>query len=592
MSEFIEETRNIEEVKEEKHTKMMRTIAWRAGYYRANPQRFVKEALQFTDIRLRWFQELLLWAMMHNNFFLFCGSRGIGKTFLVALFLVCRAILYPGSKIIITASVLKQANESLAKIRDELCPQSAFLRNEIEKINISQNDGSIFFKNGSWIKTTTSTDNARSQRANIIIVDEYVKTDKRIIDTVIKEFLKAPRSPGYLKYPQYAHLQERNKEIYMSSPWLKSSWGYDKFLAYFKNFLNPKRKYFVCGLPYQISVFEGLLMRDEIEDRMSEDDFDETAFHMEDECFWYGDNEGGVFSFDDASRLRVNKKGLLPLKFYSKDNPVPPPPKNGERILSVDIALMASTKKKRNDASAIYINDAIRTTDTKYKAHFVFGQTFEGLTADELSLIIMRYFYQYHCTYLVIDGAGVGLGVADGLIKDQYDPEMGETYKALNYCNNNEMAQRCKVRDAKKVMYCVKASADSNSTYCLLLRNAIQNGNVDFLVSENDAEIYLSKEFKGYKKLTVYEKSELLKSYAETSAAIFELVKLKGYYKDGKLKVYETKGNRKDRYSSLSYNYWCMKQLELQLKPNISDVEQLVYSLPIRRGRTRNNRVI
>jgi hypothetical protein len=92
--------------------------------------------------------------------------------------------------------------------------------------------------------------------------------------------------------------------------------------------------------------------------------------------------------------------------------------------------------------------------------------------------------------------------------------------------------------------------------------------------------------------LTIYEKGELLKSYAETSAAIFELVKLKGYYKDGKLKVFETKGNRKDRYSSLSYNYWCMKQLELHLKPTMSDVEQLVYSLPIRRGRTRNNRII
>lgn len=592
MAEFIEETRNIEEVKEEKHNKTMQAIAWRAGYYRANPQRFVKDALQFSDMRLRWFQELLLWAMMHYNFFLFLGSRGIGKTFLVSLFLVCRAILYPGSKIIITAPTLNQSNQSLLKIRDELCPQSYFLRNEIAKISISQNDGAIYFKNGSWIKTTTSTDNARSQRANIIIVDEYVKTEKRIIDTVIKEFLKAPRSPGYLKYPQYAHLQERNKEIYMSSAWLKSSWGYEKFKAYFKNFIDPKRKYFVCGLPYQISILEGLLMRDEIEDRMSEDDFDEIAFHMEDECYWYGDNEGGVFSFDEATRLRVNKKGLLPLKFYSKDNPVPPPPKNGERILSVDIALMASTKKKRNDASAIYINDAIRTTDTKYKAHFVFGQTFEGLTSDELGIIVMRYFYQYNCTYMVIDTNGVGLSTFDFLIKDQYDPETGNTYKALSCCNNDEMAQRCKVRDAKKVIYSVKATADSNSVYCLLLRNAIQNGNVDFLVSENDAEIYLSKEFKGYKKLTVYEKGELLKSYAETSAAIFELVKLKGYYKDGKLKVFETKGNRKDRYSSLSYNYWCMKQLELQLNPAMSDVEQLVYSLPIRRGRTRNNRII
>ena len=511
---------------------------------------------------------------------------------LVALFACVRCILYPGTKIIITAPILKQANESLLKIKDEFCPQSAFLRNEIARINISQNDGAIYWKNDSWIKTTTSTDNARSAHCNIIIVDEYVKTDKRIIDSVIREFLKAPRDPAYLNKPQYKHMQERNKEIYMSSAWLKSSWGYDKFLAYFKNFINPNQKYFLCGLPYQISILEGLLMKDEVQDRMSEDDFDEIAFHMEDECFWYGDNEGGVFSFDETSRLRVNKKGLLPLKFYSRENPVPHAPKNGERILSVDVALMASTKKKKNDAAAIYINDAIKTTDTKYKAHFVFGQTFEGLTTDELALIVMRYFYEYECTYMVLDTNGSGLGVYDYIIKDQYDPETGNTYKALTCCNNDEMAQRCKVRDAKKVVYSVKASADSNSVYCLLLRNAIQNGNVDFLVSENDAEIYLSKEFKGYKKLTVYEKGELLKSYAETSAAIFELVKLKGFYKDGKLKVFETKGNRKDRYSSLSYNYWCMKQLELQLKPNFSDVERLVYSLPIRRGRTRNNRII
>lgn len=325
---------------------------------------------------------------------------------LVALFACVRCILYPGTKIIITAPILKQANESLLKIKDEFCPQSAFLRNEIARINISQNDGAIYWKNDSWIKTTTSTDNARSAHCNIIIVDEYVKTDKRIIDSVIREFLKAPRDPAYLNKPQYKHMQERNKEIYMSSAWLKSSWGYDKFLAYFKNFINPNQKYFLCGLPYQISILEGLLMKDEVQDRMSEDDFDEIAFHMEDECFWYGDNEGGVFSFDETSRLRVNKKGLLPLKFYSRENPVPHAPKNGERILSIDIALMASTKKKRNDASAIYINDAIRTTDTKYKAHFVFGQTFEGLTADELGLIVMRYFYQYNCTYMVIDTNG------------------------------------------------------------------------------------------------------------------------------------------------------------------------------------------
>lgn len=592
MSDFIEETRNIEEIKEEKHKRIMQTVAWRAGYYRANPQRFVKDCLQFTDIKLKWFQELLLWAMMHNNFFLYLAARGQGKTMLVALFAVIYCILYPGSKIIITAPVLKQAGESIAKIKDDFCPQSAFLRNEISKISLGQNEGSVYFKNESWIKITTTTENARSAHCNIIIVDEYVKTEKKIVDSVIREFLKSSRSPGYLRKPQYKHLQERNKEIYMSSAWLKSSWGYKKFLAYFKNFIDPKRKYFLCGLPYQISVLEGLLMRDEIEDRMSEDDFDEVAFHMEDDCFWYGDNEGGVFSYDEIMRLRVNKKGLLPLKFYSRDNPVPPPPKTGERIMSVDVALMASTKKKKNDASAIYINDAIRVTDTKYKAHIVYGETFEGLTADELGLIVMRYFYKYHCTYLVIDSNGVGQSIFDFVIKDQYDPETGETYRALNCKNNDEMAARCKVKDAKKVIYSIKASAESNSIYCLLLRNAIQTGNIDFLVSENDAEIYLSKEYKGYKKLTLYERGDLLQSYTETTAAVFELVKLKGFYKDGKLKVFETSGNRKDRYSSLSYNYWCMKQLELELKPSYTEVDRLLNLIPIRRGRTRQGKII
>lgn len=592
MLKFTEDKRNIKEVEEAKQKKMMEAVAWRAGYYRANPQRFVKDCLQFENIRLRWFQELMLWAMMHYNFFLFIGTRGIGKTFLVSLFLICYAILYPSSKIIVTAPVLKQALESLLKIRDELCPQSAFLRNEISRMNISLNEGAIYFKNGSWIKATTSTDNSRSQRANIIIVDEYVKTDKRIIDTVIKEFLKAPRSPGYLSKPEYAHLQERNKEIYMSSAWLKSSWGYEKFKSYFKNFLNPKQKYFMCGLPYQTSIFEGLLMKEEIQDRMSEDDFDEIAFHMEDECFWYGDNEGGVFSYDDINRLRVNRKGLLPLKFYSKDNPIPLPLKTGERIMSVDVALMASTKKKKNDAASIYINDAIRTTDTSYKAHIVFGDTFEGLTTDELGMIVMRYFYLYHCTYLVLDTNGSGLGVYDYIIKDQYDPETGETYKALTCCNNDDMAKRCKVRDAKKVVYSVKATPDFNQITYLLLRNAIQNGNIDFLITENDAEIYLAKEFKGYKKLSLYERGDLLQSYAETTAAVFELIKLKGFYKDGKLKVFETSNNRKDRYSSLSYNYWCMKQLELGLKPNDSDIDHLFKALPIKRGRMTNGRKI
>lgn len=60
----------------------------------------------------------------------------------------------------------------------------------------------------------------------------------------------SPRTPGYLNKPEYKHLQEMNKEMYMSSAWYKSSELFDKFKAYTANFLDPNRKYFVCDLPY------------------------------------------------------------------------------------------------------------------------------------------------------------------------------------------------------------------------------------------------------------------------------------------------------------------------------------------------------
>ena len=33
------------EIEKDKEQKIMETVAWRAGYYRANPQRFVSEVL-------------------------------------------------------------------------------------------------------------------------------------------------------------------------------------------------------------------------------------------------------------------------------------------------------------------------------------------------------------------------------------------------------------------------------------------------------------------------------------------------------------------------------------------------------------------
>ena len=570
------------EIEKDKQQKIMETVAWRAGYYRNNPQRYVIDVL---GLSLKWFQQILLWCMMHYNFVMYLAARGQGKTYLTALFCCVRCILFPGTKIVVSSGTLKQANEVLLKIQDDFMKQSSILRSEIEKCNIGQNDASIYFKNGSWIKTRTSSENSRSARANCIVVDEFRMVDETVINTVLRKFLTSPRQPKYLRKPEYAHLQERNKEIYMSSAYFKSSWAYKKAQSYTLNFFDDTKKYFICGLPYQVSIREGLLSRSQLEDEMSEADYNELVQQMEMECLWFGDTDGSLFKFDELTARRRLRKAFPPLSFCNDKISIPKLTATGKRILSIDVALMQSTKKKKNDASAIFINDLIQVNDTAYQSNFVYGETFEGLKTDELGMIVMKYFYEYQCTDLVLDTNGIGLGVYDFITKEQICQENGKRYQAMTCINDKDMAERCKVRDANKVVWSVKANANFNNEICVLLRNGIQNGKINFLIPEQDADSSLKETYKGYFKMSPTEQAKLKMSYIQTTFAVYELIKLDHEVKNGNIKVKEVEGMRKDRYSSIAYSYWCACQLELKLKPKTQDTQSLVNKLPIRQSK-------
>ena len=508
--------------------------------------------------------------MMVNNYFIYIAARGQGKTFLVALFCVVRCILFPKTKICIASATRPQANEVLSKITDDFMKNygwgSENLKREISYFTVGTNKAVIEFKNGSWIKVVTASDSGRGSRANILIVDEFRMVDLDTINTVLKRFLTAPRQPAYLSNPEYSHLLERNKEIYMSSAWYKSHWSFDKAKSYVVNLLDESKKYFICGLPYQISILEGLLSREQIEDEMSEADFDETKFQMEMETLWYGDTDGAFFTFDDVSQRRKLKTPLYPpaLARMNKNLKIPDLAINERRILSVDIALMAS-KKNKNDASSIMINSAIPTNNDNYISNIVYLENHEGLKTEELALIIRRLYTWYKCTDLVIDTNGVGLGVFDLLTQDMVDPETGELYPALSCCNDKVMAERCKVDNAPEVIWSIKASAAFNNEACILLRSGFQNGKINLLISEFESEEILKERFKGFNKMLPYEQMQYKMPFIQTTLLVYELISLEHEIKGTNIKITEKSGMRKDRYSSLAYNYWVQCQLEREM---------------------------
>ena len=575
--------KTLTEVVQEKSERLMEGVAYWGAFYRKNPQRFVKDYL---NIQLKLFQKILIYMMMVSTNFMYTASRGQGKTWLIALYCVVRCILFPGTKIVVASGVKAQAIEVITKIETEFLKNYSWgsqnLRNEISYISQSPNNPVCEFKNGSYIHIVAANDNARHNRANIIVIDEFRLVDLDTINTVLRRFLTAPRQPGYLSKPEYKHLEERNCELYASSAWYQAHWSYEKEKSYFSNMLDDKRKYMCVGLPYQLAIKEGLLSRAQVEDEMSEDDFDPISWKMEMECIFQGDSDGAFYKYDDLSKCRKIKNAYLPLNMYEKRGiNVPDLAPQERRIMSVDVALMAS-RKHNNDAAAMWINVAI-PNGTTYMSNLPLLKTFEGLTTDELGIEIMRNYYKYKCTDLVLDTSGNGLGVYDFIIKEQYDATTGETYEAMTSCNNQEMAERCKVKTANKVVWCIKANADFNSTSASALRASIMNGNVNLLCNEYDAEEVLKK-LPNYSKMSDKEKTELMLPYVQTSLAINEMINLEYEIVNNKVKLKERTGMRKDRFSSLQYNIAVVQELNTKLKPKNAD-QDIINRLTIRPAR-------
>lgn len=553
-----------------RYDRVMEGAALWGAYYRYHPDQFVEEYLH---IKLKLFQKIMITMMFWSSTFVFIACRGIGKTYLSAIYCVTRAILYPGSQICVASWTRDQAKLILDKIAVELKPKSPELCAEIDEKETRMNSvyAKIVFKNTSVIKVVTAADSSRGNRANVLLLDEFRLISQETINTVLKKFLTLRRMPDYSELTDAERKAEYDKEsnltMYLSSAFFQDHWSYTKCVDTF-NAMIKGRNQFIGGFPYQLSIAEGLLDKRMVEDEMLDTDFNEIKWSMEMDAMFYGSGTDAFFDFASISKNRKIKYPMLPEGSVQIDLPTSlriQDKRPGEvRVLSADIALMSSRRNK-NDATAVFVNQMLPTKSGRYSHNIVYITAYEGMRTDEQALRIRRLFDEFSCDYLVLDCAGVGSGVYDALSDDITDRETGEIYPALSCCNDPEMAARCRVQGADKVIYSVKAGEQFNSDIAVSLREAFRSGRVRLLVTEYDADEYLSQAVRGYEKMNVSDKMALQLPYINTTLLVDELTKLQHEERGGRIKIHEKSGMRKDRYSSLAYNYYISSQLEARL---------------------------
>jgi len=554
-----------------KQERFMNGLGLWVGYWRENPHRFVSEYLQISPFSL--FQKILLYLMFHNDYFLWWAARGISKSHLAAIYCVVRCILYPGTQICIAAKTKSQSINIISEKIKSFYDKYPNVKREMHEPKTGANDPIVNFYNGSWIKVVAANDNARSARANVLVVDEFRMVDNEIIKKVLRKFLTSRRQPGYLKYKQYEGMQEPNTEIYLSSAWYKSHWSWEKFLA-FKDAMLAGRRYFTCGFPYQLGVKHGIIDRQRIIDEISESDFDATAFSMEMETLPFGESEKAYFKFEDLNRCRSVNKPLIPIsnsdyvqfkgdlkknKFYK------PKHKNEFRLLAVDIGLM---KGRENDQTVFTFIRCIPNGE-EYIKSVEYIETMEGQHTSIQALRLKQLYYDLECDVVAMDTNGNAMGIYDECTKITFDNARGIEYPAFTAFNDEKMQDRAYDKNALPVIYSIKVTganaAQTNHEMAVYTKTQFEKGRIKLLVNEVEGREYILDNQQSLK-LTEEDIARLNACYFQTTRLITEMINLEMEVRSGFIKLTEPAGHRKDRYSSLAYGLYYIKQKEMELR--------------------------
>ncbi|WP_324655242.1 terminase large subunit domain-containing protein [Bacillus paranthracis] len=538
---------------------------WTA-FYRANPHRFAKEYL---GVKLFLYQTLLLWAMNRYSFFMYIAARGQGKSYIIAIYCVIRAILFPNSNIVIASGIKKQAQLIITEKIFSLKNNSKNLEREIKEFKTSANECHVVFWNGSKITAVTSGDGARGYRANILIVDEFRLVSKETIDMILRPFLNVNRTPPYLSNPQYSHLTEENKEIYISSAWYKNHYIWDMFKSYLNSMMAGK-DYFVAVLPWQLSVYHNLLSRKRVEQRRQEEDFDQMGWDMEYEALFVGENENAYFKLDDIQKCRTLPKPFYPpteLEFVEnkdKRKKSQMPKQSGEiRLVSMDVALMGSSKAVKNDTTQFTLMRLLPQGD-EYRRDVVYMEKMEGVHSETQAIRMKQLYYDFEADYVALDTNGNGMSVADNLVRILYDRDRDVEYPAWTFINSEAMDDRKMDKNAIPVIYSIKGNPELNHKVANGLKSAFEKRKIRLLINDIEAKEDLIEK-KGFLKKTTEEQVYLLKPFAQATALTNELVNLVYKVSSGYIKIEEVGTTTKDRYSSVGYANYVATLLEQEL---------------------------
>lgn len=462
-------------------------------------------------------------------------TRGWGKTFneVLAMFIV--AVLFPEIELALTAQTKENAAELLKDKYLEIVKFYPWFHNEIYEKKFSKNDAEIVFANGSRIDILANAQTSKGQRRKRIMIEESALLNDVIFQDALAPIVEVSRmTKGKFGV---VNPEELNQQIhFFTTSGFRGSTEFERSLRMVDNMVDLKGE-MVLGSDWKLGCWYGRgSNKKQILKKKKETS--PISFAMNYESHWVGSVENAL----------VDVKSLMSCRNLNKA--VFEPKKDREYYIGVDVARSQDTS---NNQTSISVTEVERHKSGRIKkinlVNLINISNALNFTAQAIQVKLVK--EQYGARMVVADGNGLGQGLVDACMQEQINPANGDTLIAWNTINTDATPDST---DYDSCLYDLK-SQSNNTEVIVNFIDMVDSGKLRLLEKRQDANYSIEDREN-------YEKNIL--PFIQTDFLIEELVNLQlEHLNNGKLKVKRlVRKINKDRYSSLSYIMWYIKEFE------------------------------
>lgn len=499
------------------------------------------------------YQRIFLRACMRYTSIYITAARATSKTFLSILAKYLQCVFLPNHVGSIVAPNKAQAAKISKQKIQEIWRIWPLLKNELEPgmtdgvhANFGKDYVELFFKNGARLAVVGALDSDRGIRTHATLIDEARDQDGDAIAEIILPQMNVSRRMENGTVNPYEKIN--TQVIYATSAGTKASFAYEALIDTFEKAIIDPPSSFCIGLDYRIPAMHGLIDPTYVRNLKLSPSYSETTFAAEYLGVWLGGSDESWFNYEKLTKYRRIKNPEWKQKFIGQ--------KDVFYLISVDVGRL-------HDQTVACIW-RVNVRDNKYYATlvnlFVLGRQAESKTFTQQAADLKKLITLYNPREVVIDTNGLGIGLADEMIRVQIDEE-GNEMPAYGFFNSDDY-KKIQPKNAPQILYSLKANGPLNSKIHSNAYSRINGGLIRFLISEQEARTGLLSTKTG-QKMTTEERIKRIMPHELTTKLFEEMANLR-LHKTGLDIVLEQINPRfpKDKYSAFAYGLWRIKELE------------------------------